>query len=659
MLCQRSDLVVDWRTVGAYAFDLTFTFRKENGRKTAPGRRRHRPAGDDPHLEKSIPAAQGQLQAHSILGRILSQLAYAGVQKTVVVALGSTADIADDFGDDLNGMELCIRAVRRPVMGRLIESATAKEIAEVDGNVLIITENLVFDFSLIERLLKSKDRNIAVVRPGAGAKALRILADTGLRLTAVLPETTSRKINKTALGTVGIYSFEAALLRSIGRSGRQRTHDDYEFFETAIRLHGHPIHVMYAEPNRVMRVSDAADLVAAEFAFSSYKEQFETVERLHGGYWRYPVSEHILLSNVHFPPSAVFDRVTERLPDLLHLYPSGHCEIAAQIAEMANLPPDFLAVGNGASEIIRALYGELNPTVAIPTPTFIEYQNAISPNNVRCFELPSNTFDLHVDEFARFTVAKGASVAVVVNPNNPTGRLVPLGDLRKLASSLAAANCRLVIDESFIEFARGGKENSVEPYLSDLPNTVVVKSIGKIIGLGGVRLGYLASADAHLVLGVRKRLPLWNINGIAEYLLWVLPEFRDELEASFEKTREDIASFSVMLRSVPGFQVLPSQANYLFCRIPNRWPGAKHAAQVLATEYGLLVRHCGYQSMKDGDRYLRLTARTEEENRFLISALQQLNNELNAPTLVTASSVPSIQSLPDESALVKRAQRAP
>ncbi|WP_244514786.1 hypothetical protein [Ensifer sp. LCM 4579] len=77
-------------------------------------------------------------------------------------------DISSDFGDELNGMELCLRALPRPNAGRLVDAATTKEIAHVGGDVLVFTENVVIDFELIARLLRSQDRNIAVVSKTQG-----------------------------------------------------------------------------------------------------------------------------------------------------------------------------------------------------------------------------------------------------------------------------------------------------------------------------------------------------------------------------------------------------------------------------------------------------------------------------------------------------------
>jgi len=72
---------------------------------------------------------------------------------------------------------------------------------------------------------------------------------------------------------VGVYKFDPAFVRAITRNRRHRTHDDLEFFETALSIHAHPLHIMCAEPQRVSVVNDAVDLAAANFAFRSSSDQ--------------------------------------------------------------------------------------------------------------------------------------------------------------------------------------------------------------------------------------------------------------------------------------------------------------------------------------------------------------------------------------------------
>lgn len=103
-----------------------------------------------------------------------------------------------------------------------------------------------------------------------------------------------------------------------------------------------------------------------------------------------------------------------------------------------------------------------------------------------------------------------ARVVVVVNPNNPTGRVIAADELRALAAVLAERGGLLVVDEAFADFA--GPNVSVAAQLP--PATVVLRSFGKAYGIAGVRLGF-AVADPALCAKLRVELGPWAVSGPA------------------------------------------------------------------------------------------------------------------------------------------------
>lgn len=115
-----------------------------------------------------------------------------------------------------------------------------------------------------------------------------------------------------------------------------------------------------------------------------------------------------------------------------------------------------------------------------------------------------------VVEAADLAAADGARVVVVVNPDNPTGRIVPSGVLRALACRLHGVGGLLVVDEAFADVA--ADDVSVVPALP--PSTVVLRSFGKMYGLAGLRLGF---AVAHQPMAERLRAALgsWAVSGPA------------------------------------------------------------------------------------------------------------------------------------------------
>jgi cobalamin biosynthetic protein CobC len=103
-----------------------------------------------------------------------------------------------------------------------------------------------------------------------------------------------------------------------------------------------------------------------------------------------------------------------------------------------------------------------------------------------------------------------ADVAVVVNPNNPTGRLLSRDTLASLASRLARRNGLLVVDEAFVDFL--SPESSLAFDLP--PATLVLRSFGKTYGLAGLRLGF-AIADTALADKLRAARGPWAVSGPA------------------------------------------------------------------------------------------------------------------------------------------------
>ena len=100
--------------------------------------------------------------------------------------------------------------------------------------------------------------------------------------------------------------------------------------------------------------------------------------------------------------------------------------------------------------------------------------------------------------------AADADIVVVVNPDNPTGRLLPTQALRGVAARL------LVVDEAFIDLMPS--EASLAGELPD--NAIVLRSFGKVYGLAGLRLGF-AIAAVPLAQRLREELGPWAVSGPA------------------------------------------------------------------------------------------------------------------------------------------------
>jgi histidinol-phosphate/aromatic aminotransferase/cobyric acid decarboxylase-like protein len=262
--------------------------------------------------------------------------------------------------------------------------------------------------------------------------------------------------------------------------------------------------------------------------------------------------------------------------------------------------------------------------MTIPVPSFNEYENVLRPEQLDRVALDPVTFELDLDAFAESARRAGSNVAVLVTPNNPTALSVDRQSVLELASRLAEHECRLVVDESFIEFSRVGRAGSVEGVVDDHPNLVVIKSMSKVFGIAGLRIGYLLTADSSFAADVRAHLPIWNLNGIAESFLRRVGRYRREFAASCQMVSDTSQELYCALRELPGLAPFRPDANFVFCKITAPGLTGPALARRLYVEHGILIKDCASKTMPEADRYLRIASRTAAENRRLVDALSKL-----------------------------------
>ncbi|RLE22840.1 MAG: L-threonine O-3-phosphate decarboxylase, partial [Actinobacteria bacterium] len=304
--------------------------------------------------------------------------------------------------------------------------------------------------------------------------------------------------------------------------------------------------------SRCCEVDDHQDLAAAEFQFLDRSGQFDRIQQLHGSYWRYGFVDHSYLYNMHFPTTEMLDNYREELSEIVTNYPAGQDVMTRLVANWSGADPDHLVVANGGAELIKILGEQFVKNMTLPVPSFNEYEQAATPARLNPFPLDPETFELDVDRFGDSAIRAGSNVAVVVTPNNPTALSIDRADILKLARKLEPHHCRLLVDESFIEFSRVGPMGSVESEVASHPNLVVLKSMSKVFGIAGLRLGYLLTADREFREDVRGHVPIWNINGLAEAFLRSVGNFREEFILSCELTRQTCQEFYRQLQAVPG-----------------------------------------------------------------------------------------------------------
>ncbi|NYR10397.1 histidinol-phosphate transaminase [Psychrobacter sp. BI730] len=327
-----------------------------------------------------------------------------------------------------------------------------------------------------------------------------------------------------------------------------------------------------------------------------------------------------------FPPSPkvgeAIAKVLEQQADELRLYPAPESnDLRAALAQSYNLDINQVFVGNGSDEVLALVFASFflkeRPLLS-PDIGYSFYPVYAQTFGVELVQIPLEE-DFSIDPDAYRQPCSGI---IIANPNAPTGLLLSLADIRKLASE--HSNAVIVIDEAYIDFAQIDESNADAPVsavslINECDNVIVTQTFSKSRSLAGLRVG-MAFGNASLIEALTRMKNSFN-----SYPLDKLAQAgatASVLDTDyFEQTRQQVIDLRMSLTAeltTLGYKVLPSHANFVFARPKD---GNASAVASALREQGIIVRHFDKPRIAE---YLRITIGTAEQNNRLIDALKAL-----------------------------------
>ncbi len=374
-------------------------------------------------------------------------------------------------------------------------------------------------------------------------------------------------------------------------------------------------------------IDDIQDLDIAASMFAPDEDtRVSLVTSRYGGYWRYPqLLDFCYLVNPYFPPQKLIDEIKASFETLLTQYPSGMGVNSLLAAKNFGVAQENIIVGNGAAELIKSLMENISGRTGFVRPTFEEYPNRYSKEDSVSFFPDDPDLSYTADDLMSFFEDKDIRTLVVVNPDNPSGSYIPKKDMLRLVKWSAERDIRLVIDESFVDFADEEDATLIDQdILSENRHLYVMKSISKSYGVPGLRLGILASGDTETISAMKKDVAIWNINSFAEFYMQIAEKYNSDYTEALRLFREERRRFAAALRETGVLRIIDSQANYFMAEITNGMT-AHQLTKYLLLKHSILIKDLS-KKMKNG-RYIRIAVRDQHDNDRLISALRVLTEE--------------------------------
>lgn len=283
---------------------------------------------------------------------------------------------------------------------------------------------------------------------------------------------------------------------------------------------------------------------------------------------------------------------------------------AAAMAQYLGLPQNCVRPTAGGISAIRMAGGLPVCETVLLTPCFCEYEQFAAGPLRRIPLLRAG----HEIALPKKLDLKEGSLLWLCNPMNPVGHAFSRAQVEALLRRVEAANGYLAVDEAFIEYC---PEHSVAQLAAGHPRLIIVGSLTKILGIPGVRLGYIC-AQPQLLEKLQAGQLTWELSCFAESVACALPAHRAEIRSDAQRNARRREMLKAALEEL-GIYVYPSQSA---CLLADFGRPAAPIAQRLQ-EQKILVRSCmNFDDINDGC-HLRLAVKDEASNRRLIQALKE------------------------------------
>jgi histidinol-phosphate aminotransferase len=311
-----------------------------------------------------------------------------------------------------------------------------------------------------------------------------------------------------------------------------------------------------------------------------------------------------------YPPSPrVYAALRGAINSDLRLYPQPLSDsLRVTAARVYGIEPENVIAGNGSDEILSILlrcFVGAHDRVAFPVPTYSLYDTliAIQGGERAAVDYPED-FSLP-DTLA----AQNAALTFLCNPNSPSGTLVPLQGINRLARAVSGV---LVVDEAYIDFAES-EGASMLPLVHQLPNLVVLRTFSKSFSLAGMRIG-LAFASEEIISGMMKVKDSYNLNRLSMIAATAALQDMPWMTRNVQRIQRSRRKLTRTLTRM-GFHVYPSHANFVLAQKKGQNLRAVYES---LKNHKILVRYFDAPGLQD---CLRISVGSPGEIRVLLEKL--------------------------------------
>jgi histidinol-phosphate aminotransferase len=323
-------------------------------------------------------------------------------------------------------------------------------------------------------------------------------------------------------------------------------------------------------------------------------------------------------------PPEVTEAINERLNHVvahLNRYPDRDAvtlrtKLAAyiQTSTGVELSDANIWAANGSNEILQTIFlacGGPDHLAIGFTPSYSVHPLIAQITKTAWFAASrTGEFTIDVEKAKKLIREKLPQLVVITTPNNPSGTITSIADIREIADACGAVGALFIVDEAYAEFS---EEASAVSLLPEFPHVVVVRTMSKAFAFAGARTGYFVANPALVNAALLTRLP-YHLSSLTQAAAEVALDFAGAMQSEIQLLISERGRVETALSDV-GLKPLPSSANFLlFSGFREESSGVWQAF----LDQGILIRDVGLRG------FLRVTIGTPAENDRFIEALAKI-----------------------------------
>ncbi|HBG47505.1 MAG TPA: hypothetical protein DDW94_11040 [Deltaproteobacteria bacterium] len=249
--------------------------------------------------------------------------------------------------------------------------------------------------------------------------------------------------------------------------------------------------------------------------------------------------------------------------EFLSSYPE-YGEFIGKISCHNGIAPENICLSNGSDAAIKYIFDAFvssGDRVLLTDPSFAMYKVYCEMTGAETVTAEYAGFSFPIENFME-KLSEGVSMAVVVNPNNPSGSVIGEGDLDMIIALAEKNDTLLVIDEAYFYFH---PETAISKAAVS-KNVIVLRTFSKLCSMAALRLGY-AAACPEIIDGLRRVRPTFDVNAVAVRLA---DRILDEpgLIPGLVRSAELGKEYLLERLSSKGIECRGGRANFVLIRCP-------------------------------------------------------------------------------------------